>query len=75
MNDKMINENDNRDIKDQDYSVIEKIGIVLLWFTSYRYDTDLKKNGYITKHRSKVICVILGIILYTIIIVLANIKF
>jgi hypothetical protein len=69
----MKTENDNKNIKEEDYSLIEKIGIVLFPFIFYRYDTDLKKNGYITKSRSKIICVILGFLLYAIIILLSNI--
>lgn len=63
------------DKKNEDYSIIEKIIIVILWFMVYQIigEKDLKKNGYITKHRSRIICVIIGIILYATIILLANI--
>lgn len=68
----MKSEYDNKSNKDEDYSFIEKILMILVPFDFYKYDTDLKKNGYFTKRKSKILCVTLGFLFYTIIILLAN---
>ena len=58
--------------ENEDYSIFEKIILVLLWFMAYKWDNDLKENGYKTKYRSKIICVIVGILFYTSIVLFAN---
>ncbi len=65
---------DTENKKNEDYSGIEKFFMILLWFMQYQVgEIDLKKNGYIKKYRSRTTCIIIGIILYSIIIFLANI--
>jgi hypothetical protein len=62
------------DNKDQDFSFFEKLVIVLLWFSAWMYNTDLRENGYEKKYRSRKYCIIIGILLYALIILFANVK-
>ena len=53
--------------EEEDFSFPEKVVIVILWFREYMYRTELKKNGYIKKSKSRKICVLLGVLLYSLI--------
>jgi len=53
--------------EEEDFSFAEKLVIVLLWFQEYMYHTELKKNGYIKKSKTRKICILLGIFLYSLI--------
>ncbi len=70
----MNEEKTNNEKSDEDFSILVKIVIVLFWFSEWKYRTGLKELGYTTKSRSRTICVIIGIILYSLIIILANIN-
>ena len=72
--DKFDNWTIKEDKKNIDYSLLMKILIVLFWPMWYQFtENDLKENGYYKKRRNKIICIIIGIVFYTIIIVIANI--
>ncbi len=55
----------------EDYTIFEKIVMVLFWVQTLKYDTDLKANGYSKKYRTRNFCIVLGILLYCLIIVFA----
>ena len=57
-----------------DFTIIEKIVMVLFWVQTLKYDTDLKVNGYSKKYRSRRFCIFFGIVLYSLIIVFAIIQ-
>lgn len=57
-----------------DFTFFEKIVMVLFWVQTLKYDTDLKVNGYSKKYRSRRFCIVLGIMLYSLIIVFAFIQ-
>lgn len=57
----------------EDYTGIEKFFIIIFWFMQYAVgEHDLKEKGYVKKYRSRNLCIVLGIMLYSLIILLAN---
>jgi len=58
--------------EEEDFSFPEKLVIVILWFREYMYRTELKKNGYIKKSKTRKICILIGIVLYSLVILIAN---
>lgn len=57
-----------------DFTIFEKIVMVLFWVHTLKYDTDLKVNGYSKKYRSRRFCIVFGIAFYSLIIVFAIIQ-
>lgn len=56
----------------EDFSFLYKTYIVLLWWKEIQNgDWDLNEKGYVVKHRNRILCICIGIVLYTIIILLA----
>jgi hypothetical protein len=65
-----MNENEKQS---EDYSIIEKILMTLFWFREmYIGDWFLKRDGYTTKYKSRIICIITGMALYAILILCNN---
>lgn len=63
----------NNDKQSEDYTIIEKIVMILFWPREmYIGDWHLKREGYIIKHRSRLICIFIGMILYAILILSNN---
>lgn len=63
----------NTDKSSEDYTIIEKFFMILFWPREmYIGDWHLKSEGYTIKHRSRLICIVIGIIIYTIIILYYN---
>lgn len=58
--------------EDEDYSILYKILMIFIWWKEIQYgDWDLKAKGYKVKYRSRLICIGIGIIIYTLIILMA----
>jgi hypothetical protein len=55
--------------RNRDYSVTEKIMMVLFWYQYFLWDWGLRKNGYIVKANSRLKMIGLGILLYTVFII------
>jgi|GEM_PF-5539747 len=57
------------DNKNEDYTLLEKFIIIVFWFDIFTMmsNADLKKNGYATKHKSRMQCMIIGVVLYSVI--------
>lgn len=57
--------------ENEDFTIFEKIVMILFWVQTLKYNTDLKVKGYSRKYRTRRFCIFLGIILYSLIIVFA----
>ncbi len=68
----MENKKSNVD-KNEDYSPIYKLLIIILWWKEIQNgDWNLKEHGYIRKYRSRIIYILIGIFFYTVIILCAS---
>lgn len=67
-----MNQNNLQNEEDEDYTFMDKLGIIIFWFYEFKVDTDLKERGLMKKYKSKRICILIGILLYSIVIILAN---
>lgn len=63
-------ENTQSDKKDEDYDIVEKIFMVIFWQIEIKYCPELKEKGYITKYRSRRLCITIGVLIYVVIIAL-----
>jgi hypothetical protein len=57
--------------KDEDFSFFEKLVIVLLWLMM-EVSYCIKREWLLRKYRSRKVYIIIGVLLYTMIILLAN---
>ncbi len=64
---------DSSQNKDNDYSFLKKMEIIIFWVQVLKYDNDLKANGHFKKYKSRRICILLGVLFYAIVIAMANI--
>jgi hypothetical protein len=71
-------ENTQPDKKDEDYDLIHKILMVIFWITELTNFPELKENGYITKLKSRRLCLTIGALIYATfiaLIVIYNIRY
>lgn len=58
--------------KNEDFPLLYKLYMILLWWKEIQYgDWELKAKGYEVKYRNRLIYIGIGIIFYTLIILLA----
>ncbi|MEI7595556.1 MAG: hypothetical protein WCK02_07405 [Bacteroidota bacterium] len=59
---------------EEDFSITEKFLMIFFWFRAVLIgDWNLRKDGYTLKHRNRLICIAIGILFYSIIVLYANV--
>jgi hypothetical protein len=70
-----MNKERKEEIDKEDFSILYKIFIILLWWKEIQNgDWELKKKGFRQKYKSRITYIIIGMIFYTLIILYVCLK-